>query len=593
MKKIWQKSLASMVSAALCLTAFVGCLTVNAETAGSATVTVGEVTAKTTDTTVEVPVTIAVGEDATTGIAAAIFDITVDSAKFDFSKRHWDSCLTYDTAQNIHVSTITNGDFIQPLNGTNNTYRFLVEGLAEGSTDENTLGTFTSATFNLTFDVIDNTAGETAITFNTDTMVPQACNAGTLDLQGNYTGAEEPFSVATVAGKITVQAAQPACEHANATKVLKEKTDTAFVYTCSCPDCDVADWEEEIAIGADYDGDIGNAVRNISPTNGISMTFRFPSANLSAYSDFVAYFTKQEYASNQNTYTLKPYLLTNGDTTSYAGYIAYRFTDIAAYEMSSEISATLYGYDAKSNTMVKLKTETFTVVQYVKGILANSNASYAKLKVSLVDLLNYGAAAQTVRNCNMENLPNSTLTEAEKALGTPESEYCDENTVWATLPESAGELSGADDTNRIALSRTLVTGDKVKMQYTLTSFAGDINNYYCVFNYYDVKGAVQTKTYSYADIGFSRTNPSTGVTTYGFLFEDALIPTLDYPVSATFYYGDPDNGGVPVYQTYFSIEYYVSNFYNFSNAKLATLVKTIYAYGNSLANAVNTPAYAG
>ena len=30
MKKIWQKSLASMVSAALCLTAFVGCLTVNA-----------------------------------------------------------------------------------------------------------------------------------------------------------------------------------------------------------------------------------------------------------------------------------------------------------------------------------------------------------------------------------------------------------------------------------------------------------------------------------------------------------------------------------------------------------------------------------
>ena len=39
MKKIWQKSLASMVSAALCLTAFVGCLTVNAATTYQGTIT--------------------------------------------------------------------------------------------------------------------------------------------------------------------------------------------------------------------------------------------------------------------------------------------------------------------------------------------------------------------------------------------------------------------------------------------------------------------------------------------------------------------------------------------------------------------------
>lgn len=38
MKKIWQKSLASMVSAALCLTAFVGCLTVNAATTYQGTI---------------------------------------------------------------------------------------------------------------------------------------------------------------------------------------------------------------------------------------------------------------------------------------------------------------------------------------------------------------------------------------------------------------------------------------------------------------------------------------------------------------------------------------------------------------------------
>ena len=357
MEKIFKKSLALMVSAALCLTAFVGCLTVNAETAGSATVTVGEVTAKTTDTTVEVPVTIAAGADATTGIAAAIFDITVDSAKFDFSKRHWDSCLTYDTKQNIHVSTITNGDFIQPLNGTNNTYRFLVEGLAEGSTDENTLGTFTSATFKLTFDVIDNTAGETAITFNTDTMVPQACNAGTLDLQGNYTGAEEPFSVATVAGKITVQAAGPV-----------------------------------------LDNSLANALYDLQllVTNKVGFYYTLNLASFD-YDDFELVITKDElnnynYTGNKVTTSIKK--ADEAVDKTYAEYGLYyvSYSGIALYEMSLDVEYTLYLYKngvATSYYTFPVKSLSDLANAYYNNNISNSvNASFA------VDLLNMGTAAQ-------------------------------------------------------------------------------------------------------------------------------------------------------------------------------------------------------
>ena len=360
MEKIFKKSLALMVSAALCLTAFVGCLTVNAETAGSATVTVGEVTAKTTDTTVEVPVTIAVGEDATTGIAAAIFDITVDSTKFDFSKRHWDSCLTYDTAQNIHVSTITNGDFIQPLNGTNNTYRFLVEGLAEGSTDENTLGTFTSATFKLTFDVIDNTAGETAITFNTDTMVPQACNAGTLDLQGNYTGAEEPFSVATVAGKITVQAA-----------VTEPVLDESLKNVLS---------SLNIAISNKFGFEFGLYFNNV------------------AYDDFELVVSKQELDSNF-TYTGNIIQKTFNSTSEYTAdslpdynLFYFIYDDISIYEMSLDISYTLY--IIKDGARVSYYTWDATTLSQKANDYYTNNFSNAVKRSMAVDILNLGTAAQ-------------------------------------------------------------------------------------------------------------------------------------------------------------------------------------------------------
>lgn len=390
MEKIFKKSLALMVSAALCLTAFVGCLTVNAETAGSATVTVGEVAAKTTDTMVEVPVTIAVGEDATTGIAAAIFDITVDSTKFDFSKRYWDSCLTYDTKQNIHVSTITNGDYIQPVSGTDNTYRFLVEGLAEGSTDENTLGTFTSATFKLTFDVIDNTAGETAITFNTDTMVPQACNAGALDLEGNYTGAEEPFSVATVAGKINVQAAV-------AEPVLDENITAT----------------------------LGSGLADT-----VYMSFKISKASLASYSDFYLKVDRQIKDSNWNLVDADSFYINKSDlggnylletTNDYWFY--YRGVEL--YSLSVPINAVLYCKDADGNVVAHSNTFSSSLSALLKNLHATAKSkSNAKLATAITDILITGdkAVAYFTRNATDSDYAKleSPIANFDTSDATPE-----------------------------------------------------------------------------------------------------------------------------------------------------------------------------
>ena len=81
MKKIFKKSLAIMVSAAICLTAFIGCLSVSAATRGEGTFTVGSDSGKPGEL-VTVPIELAYtssnGEDGM-GIGASLFDVSFDT----------------------------------------------------------------------------------------------------------------------------------------------------------------------------------------------------------------------------------------------------------------------------------------------------------------------------------------------------------------------------------------------------------------------------------------------------------------------------------------------------------------------------------
>ena len=78
MKKIWQKSLASMVSAALCLTAFVGCLTVNAAT----TIYEGTITSKgATVTTDDAQATVTLTLSSENAMNAAAIKVSTEYGK--------------------------------------------------------------------------------------------------------------------------------------------------------------------------------------------------------------------------------------------------------------------------------------------------------------------------------------------------------------------------------------------------------------------------------------------------------------------------------------------------------------------------------
>lgn len=93
MKKIWQKSLASMVSAALCLTAFVGCLTVNAaEYAG----TISSAGTTVSETATEAKVTLTLSSpDAAMNIAAIA--ATTDFGTLTAVEAKGDNCKIDET----------------------------------------------------------------------------------------------------------------------------------------------------------------------------------------------------------------------------------------------------------------------------------------------------------------------------------------------------------------------------------------------------------------------------------------------------------------------------------------------------------------
>ena len=94
------------------------------------------------------------------------------------------------------------------------------------------------------------------------------------------------------------------------------------------------------------------------------------------------------------------------------------FNGIAAKEMNDKIYVQVFYADGTSASALWEDS----VVAYVTRILENQNAD---TKTMLVDMLNYGAAAQASFDYDEENLANSNLTEAQKAYATLEVSYSD------------------------------------------------------------------------------------------------------------------------------------------------------------------------
>lgn len=384
MEKIFKKSLALVLSAALCLTALVGCLTVSAEGA-SATVTVGSVEVNSDATTATVPVTITATGD---GIAAAMFELKVDTTKINLSGLWEDIATNIKTESDsigINVSVSNDGDNVTTV-ASEDVYRFIVEGVDPTSGENVSIKQFTNASFDLTFNIASGVTGENAIEFVNDTHA-QACNAGTFNIEtGKYDGSDEALVPLTgTNGKVTVKAAstEPVWNDS-----LKDKIYSLRMF--------------------------------ISNTFGFEFTVYLNNVD---YDDFELVVSKKEFNA-QYAYTgnniVTTFKKSDCRSDSYPNMHLYYFnySGIAMYEMSLDITYSLY--IIKDGVKVSYYTYDPATLSQKANTYYTENASNATKKAFAVDLLNLGTAAQvyfankngTDANTPLKDfaLPNAAIT---------------------------------------------------------------------------------------------------------------------------------------------------------------------------------------
>ncbi len=137
--------------------------------------------------------------------------------------------------------------------------------------------------------------------------------------------------------------------------------------------------------------------------------FGVPTTMMTDWTGVYAVVTK-EYADGREAKTVTVVI---EDCTIVSPYYAIEFTGVSAKEMCDTVVVQLF--DADGQILSTQKTD--SIKDYAERTLRKSGTG-AESKTQLVDMLNYGAAAQVEFEYAQDNLANRDLTEAEQALAT-------------------------------------------------------------------------------------------------------------------------------------------------------------------------------
>ena len=492
MEKIFKKSLALVLSAALCLTALVGCLTVSAEGA-SATVTVGSVEVNSDATKATVPVTITATGD---GIAAAMFELKVDTTKINLSGLWEDIATNIKTESDsigINVSVSNDGDNVTTV-ASEDVYRFIVEGVDPTSGENVSIKQFTNASFDLTFNIASGVTGENAIEFVNDTHA-QACNAGTFDINtGKYTGDEVPFTLTGTNGAVTVKAAS--------TEQV-EITNNLLAHNLYLS----ASVGSEIAV-------------NVSAKNGLTTL---------GYSDYYLTIEYNHYISGYKLEAAEPITLLPSQRyrQNTAGTVDYfTFTSLALYEMPLDYTVTLYLKNESGDTVAFKKDTTSVVTQALT--YTKKYSTDAQLLCMMVDMVNYGAAVQEF--FAKVNPSSDIATAVLPTVGFEEYQnYASSSDV---LPEQFNNIKSLEKVvteSTLNATSTVIIGASNNIEYTFLANDYDQSKLVAEIEYIDSYNRTIKDTINFTDM--ERKVSPKGNVTYRCIFDKLAIYDAEKTVS--------------------------------------------------------------
>ena len=153
----------------------------------------------------------------------------------------------------------------------------------------------------------------------------------------------------------------------------------------------------------------------ISLENSMAISFLVSKTDLKDYSDVRLVVEKKCYKNGAEGYDMVRTELAPEASSPYGGYVQFKYTGVGAKAMGDDVYAVLYATkDGKEYHTVQ---DSYSVKKYAYNTLRKTDTAEG-LKTLLVDMLNYGAAAQEYFKYNAKHKVNADLTESEQELGT-------------------------------------------------------------------------------------------------------------------------------------------------------------------------------
>ena len=292
---------------------------------------------------------------------------------------------------------------------------------------------------------------------------------------------------------------------------------------------------------------------SLNLASDIAINYVVKSSLLEGYDGYYLECVIPEYENNvqvgTRTVTVEPVLKGN--------YYYFTLEGLNAISMNHEVDATLYM--TKSGQAYRSNVDTFSVATYAYAQL-NQAGTKESLKVLCANLLRYGSLAQQYKNYCTDNLPDSKLTEEQKAY------LVDLNTV--TFDNVNSILSDIINPEITWVGKTMILDSKVilKFVFDAAGYAGDPADLSLRVTYVNTSGQSVTSVVS---------NPKlyqAGTTRYAFDFDGLLAAELRSALSVTVCMGD--------LQVSPTLLYSASSYGNNATGTLQSLCKALMAYSD-------------
>ena len=290
--------------------------------------------------------------------------------------------------------------------------------------------------------------------------------------------------------------------------------------------------------------------------NNVSVNYYIPASDLEGYTGIHLVVTREKLV--DGIATTQKQVIENykvvGDN------LKFTYDKIAACEMGDTISATIYAI--KDSKLYESALDTYSVKTYAENRLNETNDE--KFKVLLVDMLNYGAAAQIYFDYNADLLVNRDLTPEQAALATGSASPNSDAKVENELDNASAKIAG----------QSVVFNNNVELKYYLSLAQDvDLSSLNLVLKYTTVGGIEKIIEINGKDFVYSENNKM-----YTAKCTEIAAADMGCEISVTIY-----DGLTPISDTtVYSIETYVYNRLKKSNDEIfKALITEMYKYSES------------